>query len=538
LELIEVMKKTSRPANLVAVNPIGLERAHNFISKPPYERGDKPRFDRGRFKTGTISRNLDPVDWVVTAGELVKVPGARGSILSATWERGNKSDPSPRVTGKIGQDKSYEKLTEAAERPVDVTGPYDEAYIGRFHQKWRGASKSYGDLRRHGKARCCPDIRYAQAACQQGESRLHDKIDKVATARRRQIRRRREAALWRWERDRRQPKRLLYFLKQPRTWIELHCLMKVLAFDWVPESEGGAIRILRENTSKSVNCVSDEAAARSKENDKRGTPKRHRVVFLSRAEELDLARRAKAGDVPARNRLFVAQWPQVASIARKHTTPKADTEDLIQEAYGGVNGDGNPVGLLYALGKLDPEKGVKFSTFARDAIEWAIKDYKRREQKQFMPSLDAPIAPVSDDATTWVERIPDLGAYDEPEEGAKKTRSTRASRSIRNRVNRGRMTAHISPYANGMAPETLDFVAELNAEAARLNTGVVYTGLAHKIEVTGDIQRAANCTSSLGGWFLQRAAKARYFDGEEAALRIVNSQWRKELRKRAKRKPK
>jgi hypothetical protein len=214
------MKWTPRPKAAVKRDdrPIGLERAHNFISKPPYQPGDKPRFDRGRFRSGTsFSNNLEPVDWVVT-DELVKVPGARGSILSATWERGNRFNPSARVTGKIGQDKSYEKLVEAAERPVDVTGPYDETYIERFHQKWRGASKSYGDLRRHGKARCRPDITYAQAVCQQGESRLHDKIDKVATARRRQIRRRREAALWRWERDRRQPKRLLYFLKQPRTW--------------------------------------------------------------------------------------------------------------------------------------------------------------------------------------------------------------------------------------------------------------------------------------------------------------------------------
>jgi DNA-directed RNA polymerase sigma subunit (sigma70/sigma32) len=105
----------------------------------------------------------------------------------------------------------------------------------------------------------------------------------------------------------------------PNSWV-----MASLLGEPIPP---GAIR---ENTSKSVNCVSDEAAARSKENDKRGTPKRQRVVFLSRVEELDLASRAKAGDVPARNRLFVAQWPQVASIARKHTTLKADTEDLIR----------------------------------------------------------------------------------------------------------------------------------------------------------------------------------------------------------------
>jgi RNA polymerase sigma factor (sigma-70 family) len=338
--------------------------------------------------------------------------------------------------------------------------------------------------------------------------------------------------LWRLERDRRRPKRLLHFLKVPRTWVELQCLIKVLAFDWPPKPEASALRV-RDNTSKSVNCVSDEATARSRENDKRGKPKRQRIVFLSLEEELDLARRAKDGDVPARNRLFVAHWPLVASIARKHTSPLAATEDLIQEAYGGVNGDGNPVGLVYALGKFDPEKHIRFSTFARQAIEWAIKDYKGLEREQYMPSLDALIDPASDDATTWLERIPNLGAFDDT-----KTTYARTSRSIRNRVIRGTITAHISPYKNGLAPETLAFVAELNAEAERLNSGVKCIALANRIVATGDIHRAANCTTSLGGWFLRHAASARYFDGEEWALRVVNSQWRKELRKRAKRKPK
>jgi len=49
-----------------------------------------------------------------------------------------------------------------------------------------------------------------------------------------------------------------------------------------------------------------------------------------------------------------------------------------------------------------------------------------------------------------------------------------------------------------LAPETLAFVAELNAESERLNAGVKYLGLANKIEVTGDIHRAANRTTSLG----------------------------------------
>ena len=49
----------------------------------------------------------------------------------------------------------------------------------------------------------------------------------------------------------------------------------------------------------------------------------------------------------------------------------------------------------------------------------------------------------------------------------------RTSLAIRYKINRLRaITAHISPYLNGLAPETYDFVAALNAEAARLRTGV------------------------------------------------------------------
>jgi Sigma-70 region 2 len=524
------MKMTPRPAKLVAVKsdrPIGLERAHNFITKPPYQPGDKPRFDRGRFRTGTSS-NLEAIDWIVT-DNLVTIPGARGSILSATWERGNRLDPSARITGKIGQNKSYERLVEASERYVETTGPYDEKYLARFHQKWRGAAQSYADLRHHGKARCRPDVTYVGAAHRQNEKALNGLIDGVATTRRRQIRHRRDANLWRMERDRRRPKRLLYFLKVPRTWFELQCLIKVLAFNWVPKPTG-TITHLWEYTGRNVNCVSDKAMARSRENNKRGTPKRRRITFLARAEQLDLARRAKDGDIAARNRLFVAQWPQVAAIARKYAGPQADTEDLIGQAYGGVNNLGNPVGLIYALDKYDPEKGILFSAFAGQAIEWAVKDYLRSERQHMLPSLDAPIDPVGEDGTTWAERTPaSVGAF---YSGG----YSRTSRSIHNRIIRV-STVHISPYANGMAPETFDFVAELNAEAIRFDTGVRYIGLANRIEARGHrLHAAAECMTSLGGWFLQGARGHGYFEGEKAALWTVNSYWRKQIRKRAKRK--
>jgi len=72
-------------------------------------------------------------------------------------------------------------------------------------------------------------------------------------------------------------------------------------------------------------------------------------------------------------------------------------------------------------------------------------------------------------------------------------------------------------------------------EAEKHNAGVKFIGLANRIEAVGDLQGAAN-SATLFGWFLSRARKVGFFEGEERVLRRGNSQWRKKLRKRAKRK--
>ncbi len=110
----------------------------------------------------------------------------------------------------------------------------------------------------------------------------------------------------------------------------------------------------------------------------------------------------------------------------------------------------------------------------------------------------------------------------------------RTSRSIQPRIARlNAITAHISPYAGGLAQETHHFVAELNAEAARRGTGVKYIALANRIEARGAIERASR-QSTLGGWFLSCAIAAGFLNGEEAVLRLGNPVHRKKLRKRAK----
>jgi hypothetical protein len=111
----------------------------------------------------------------------------------------------------------------------------------------------------------------------------------------------------------------------------------------------------------------------------------------------------------------------------------------------------------------------------------------------------------------------------------------RTSRNIQRKIERLRaITAHYSPYANGLAPETRRFVEALNEEAKRLHTGVRYIALANRIEAKGAIETAARSKTTLGGWFLRQAIDNGYLEGEGAVLRRGNSFWRKQLRRRAK----
>jgi RNA polymerase primary sigma factor len=94
--------------------------------------------------------------------------------------------------------------------------------------------------------------------------------------------------------------------------------------------------------------------------------------LLSHEEEIDLSKRAKAGDKRARQRLVEKNLRLVVSVAKKYRGMGLPFEDLIQE--------GN-MGLMKAVEKFDPNRGYRFSTYAtwwiRQAVQRAVADKGR-----------------------------------------------------------------------------------------------------------------------------------------------------------------
>lgn len=98
----------------------------------------------------------------------------------------------------------------------------------------------------------------------------------------------------------------------------------------------------------------------------------NRYPLLTAEEEVDLARKGLGGDAEARKRLILSNLKLVITIAKGYSTYGVPLLDLIEE--------GN-LGLIKAVGKFDPERGFRFSTYAswwiRQAIVRAIADYSR-----------------------------------------------------------------------------------------------------------------------------------------------------------------
>ena len=89
-----------------------------------------------------------------------------------------------------------------------------------------------------------------------------------------------------------------------------------------------------------------------------------KVKLLTAEEEIELARRVKAGDKEAREQMIKANLRLVVKLARDYEDLGLPLMDLI--------GEGN-IGLMKAVERFDPTRGAKLSTYAAWWIKQAMK---------------------------------------------------------------------------------------------------------------------------------------------------------------------
>ena len=91
-----------------------------------------------------------------------------------------------------------------------------------------------------------------------------------------------------------------------------------------------------------------------------------RVAPLDRETERDLARRWRAGDAQAGEKIVIACLPFVVSIALEYRRWGLPLEDVAQQGS---------LGLLRAAAKFDPNRDCRLATYAAYWIRAEIRDY-------------------------------------------------------------------------------------------------------------------------------------------------------------------
>jgi RNA polymerase primary sigma factor len=157
-----------------------------------------------------------------------------------------------------------------------------------------------------------------------------------------------------------------------------------------------------------------------------------RVPLLSRDEEMELARKAFKGNVAAQEKLARHNVRFVVSVAKKFQNRGVPLVDLI--------GEGN-LGLMTAARKFDPDRGVKFISYA----VWWIRQ-----------AVQAAIARHGRPVRVPLNRTADL------------SRLGRTTTLLKDRLGRMPTTEELA-RATGLTVEAVRSLSALNSEAVRLD---------------------------------------------------------------------
>jgi RNA polymerase primary sigma factor len=157
-----------------------------------------------------------------------------------------------------------------------------------------------------------------------------------------------------------------------------------------------------------------------------------RVPLLSRDEEMELARKAFRGNVAAQEKLARHNVRFVVSVAKKFQNRGVPLVDLI--------GEGN-LGLMTAARKFDPDRGVKFISYA----VWWIRQ-----------AVQAAIARHGRPVRVPLNRTADL------------SRLGRTTTLLKEKLGRMPTTEELA-RATGLTPEAVRSLSALNSEAVRLD---------------------------------------------------------------------
>lgn len=158
--------------------------------------------------------------------------------------------------------------------------------------------------------------------------------------------------------------------------------------------------------------------------------------LLTSEEEIKLAKKAQKGDQEARNLLINSNLRLVVKMANKYAPHKNILPDLIQE--------GN-LGLFKAIEKFNPDRKVRFATYATTWIKAYILRYleynknpvkpghteEQRQNPNKFVSTDAPIF-SSEDSPTFGDNL--KSDYSSPEEEAQKNELAEATNEAINEL--------------------------------------------------------------------------------------------------------